>query len=146
MSDSLVGRAESLRVFPFSQGEIIQRTIPEDWVAWIVSGAPGLTDLAPLHADEVRETVLRGGYPEPLKRDSQRSIEHWFLSYVERIATHDVAELVTRSEFASHVHTLLRLLASWGQSELVNAKVARSVGVSESAVSRFFIIVNETMR
>lgn len=37
VSDSLAGRAESLRLYGLSQGELANRSTPEDWVHWILS-------------------------------------------------------------------------------------------------------------
>ena len=37
--DSLAGRAETIELFPLSQGELERREQPEDFVTWLLSGS-----------------------------------------------------------------------------------------------------------
>lgn len=130
VSDSLAGRAESLIVYPLSQGEIDRRETPENWIEWILGGCEG--DLLPGNGVDVRHRVIQGGYPEPLKRPTAQA-KRWFRNYVERLATHDAKELVNRSSFPLHLENLLKIFASEGQQELVVAKKARQIHISEAA-------------
>ena len=148
ISDSLAGRAESLTVYPLSQGEIEKRHEPEDWVEWIIRDCAGgftpavetrdnsETITTPQTAEEMRQIVLAGGYPEPLKRPDPQA-NRWFRSYIERLATHDAKELAGASTYPLHLENLLRVLASRGASELVKAKIARSLGISETALGDY---------
>ncbi|WP_257098848.1 AAA family ATPase [Corynebacterium sp. 70RC1] len=115
VSDSLAGRAESLIVYPLSQGEIDRRETPENWIEWILGGCEG--DLLPGNGVDVRHRVIQGGYPEPLKRPTAQA-KRWFRNYVERLATHDAKELVNRSSFPLHLENLLKIFASEGQQGL----------------------------
>lgn len=136
VSDSLAGRAELLKVYPFSQGELAQRSDPEDWVAWVLSGAAtGNTKFS--HGDTVREAVLQGGYPPPVLRSNAASKSRWYESYIHSLATHDARELAGLSNFAHSLVPLLRNLAQQGQSELVKSKTARSLGISEAALAEY---------
>lgn len=140
ISDSLAGRAETLEVLPLSQGEILQRATPEDWVSWVLGGCEGGLD-AELSGEgndsaKIREFVLAGGYPEPLKRPD-RQANRWFRSYLDRLATYDARELSGGSAYPLHLERMLRLLAAQGQSELVKAKIARELGVSETALGDY---------
>lgn len=132
VGDSLAGRAETLRVHPLSPGEIHQRPTPEDFITWIVMGAPGDVEPAP----KLAHTVVAGGFPEPLKRTSRTRRDRWYASYVERLARHDAAEITTGA-FADNLIRLLRIVAARGQSELVKAKLARELNVSEGTVTNY---------
>lgn len=131
VSDSLAGRAESLTVYPLSQGEIDQRDKPENWLDWIVNGCP--EGLREDNGVSVRDRLVHGGYPEPLKRPMPQA-KRWFRSYIDRLVTHDAKELAGRSTFPLHMEALLRTLAAQGQSELVRSKTAGQLGISESAL------------
>lgn len=137
IADSLAGRAESIRVHTLSQGEIEQRATPEDWVAWILDLVDGAHKLPQTvqPREETREAILRGGYPEPLKRSTNRAADRWFASYSERLALHDAKHLEGKGQFSSVLEPLLRILASEGSAELVKAKIARQLGIAESTLT-----------
>lgn len=146
VSDSLAGRAESLRLYGLSQGELANRSTPEDWVHWILSVTSSTTiDSVGEHyqheniarPEQQRSIVIAGGYPEPLKREPGRRRDRWFSSYLERLATHDARELAGSSDYAEYLQPLLKILASQGQAELVKAKVARNLGISETALTDY---------
>lgn len=143
MSDSLAGRTESLTVRPLSQGEITEKQTPEDWVDWILSVDTHPDPFIQLDGAPVHEEVIAGGYPEALKRPTPRRAQRWFDSYTQRLSRHDAQELQA-GDFPLYLDGLLRLLASQGQAELVKAKMARSLGISESTV-RDYLELAETM-
>lgn len=128
--DSLAGRAETIELWPFSQGELGRRKSPEDFVTWILT-RPELDDGAAL----TPETVTRGGYPEATTRTPSRALR-WFNSYITRLADHDAREL-TGGGFPDHLATMMRIIAASSQGELVKAKLAREIGISETAFSSY---------
>lgn len=130
VGDSLAGRAETIELMPLSQGELARRDTPEDFVTWLRSGAPGSSFTA---LDS--KTVIRGGYPLAVARTPRRA-SRWFSDYIDRLADHDAREL-HRGGYADHMLTLLELIAASGQSELVRAKVARTLGVAENSVDAY---------
>lgn len=136
--DSLAGRAETIELFPLSQGELERREQPEDFVTWLLSGsAAGESEALDATA------VLRGGYPEPVQRDYRRA-HRWFRSYVERLSGHDAREL-SQGGYSGHLHALLTLVAAGSQQELVRARVARELGVTENTADSYLRLTH-TMR
>ncbi len=130
VADSLAGRAESVELKPLSQGEIGRRGEAEDFVTWLT------TERQEARFDSLdAATVIKGGYPEAVHRESSRA-RAWFSSYVERLANHDARDL-RRGGYADHFGALLSLVASGGQQELVKAKAARSLGVSEGTLDSY---------
>lgn len=138
VGDSLAGRAETLELKPLSQGELARRSTPEDFVSWVLEGRrhKHLQALDPA-------TVVAGGYPEAVRRRPQRA-RRWFDSYVERLADHDARDL-QRGGYAGHLRQLLALIAAGGRQELVKAKIARRLGVSENTVESYLQLA-QTMR
>lgn len=100
------------------------------------------SDTTSLEPREYANLILAGGYPEPLSR-SPRSTARWFDSYIERLSTHDAADL-SQGDFPNVLRSLMRILAARPVAELVNAKIARSLGVSEAA-ARTYTNLLETM-
>ncbi|MDP9800847.1 putative AAA+ superfamily ATPase [Arcanobacterium wilhelmae] len=133
-SDSLAGRAEILSLEPLSIGELHERDTPEDWVNWVVNGAPG--DLESFTPERTREAILAGGYPVPLQRQTIRARNRWFESYVREVSSRDAAEL-SAGEFVVALGRMLKMLGSSGQTEMVYSKFARQVGVSEGSARRY---------
>lgn len=139
VSDSLARRAEILHVYPFSQGELTGRNDPEDWVAWILAGAQSNND-AYAHGDEVRRAVINGGYPVPSRRKRAASKARWYESYTYSLATHDASELSGSGTFAQYLLPLLRTLSQQGHAELNKAKTARTLGISETALTDYLAL------
>lgn len=141
VSDSLAGRAEFLRVYPLTPGEIMERPEPEDWVSWILDGAAGANagKVTYCGGDELRVMVLAGGYPLPVQREGERRKARWFDSYVTSLIEHDAPQLAG-GQFPSQLRALLRHVAEQGQSELVKAKTARALGVGETALGDYLAL------
>lgn len=132
--DSLAGRMEDIVLRPLSVGEISKRTTPEDWVDWILSGAPGDSDSeAP---QTVRERIVSGGYPLPLQRESSLSRRRWFKGYIDGILAKD-ATILSSGDFPRLLPQLLNRLAVGGIQELVRAKLARFLNTSERSLETY---------
>ncbi len=138
VGDSLARRAETIELRALSQGEIARRDSPDDFVSWLSGGG----DIA---AGSVLspQTVVAGGYPEAVRRRPERA-RRWLESYAAQLATHDAREL-QQGAYADHLPRLLTLLAAGGQQELVQAKTARALDVSEQAV-KAYVALAEAMR
>lgn len=154
--DSLAGRAESLTLHPFSVGEILagldwdsetsaytlrespHQVRPDDFVDTLVTNPEQLVSVEASHEDQTptyADLIIKGGYPEPITRKPQGA-NRWFHSYMDRLATHDAAELTT-GEFPREMQRLIRILAAQPASELVVAKTARHLGMSETATNTY---------
>lgn len=138
VGDSLAGRAESVELLPMSVGELDRRVTPEDFITWVLT-APRLPTLPRLD----HQVVLRGGYPEPSRRTARRAAT-WFDNYAARLATHDAREL-HQGGYPADLGRLLRLVASGGIAELVKAKVARDLGISQTTAASYLRLMR-TMR
>jgi predicted AAA+ superfamily ATPase len=138
VGDSLAGRAETVEMMPFSQGELAQLNEPEDFVTWLLSGAAGdgFPALEP-------ETVLRGGFPEACARSDTRS-RKWLDDYAGRLADHDARDLQDGG-YADQLGAMLGYFAALGQAELVKAQLARHLDVAESTVDAYWRLA-KTMR
>lgn len=143
VGDSLAGRAETIELKPLSQGEIARKEVPEDFVSWVLARGQDPTSQRAEPLALSPPDVIAGGYPVPLMR-SGRGAARWFHGYIQRIATHDATELHDGG-FAEHLRSLVTLLGAGGQQELVKAKLARSLEVSQTTLDSYLRLA-ATMR
>lgn len=69
---------------------------------------------------------------------------HWFDNYTQRLADHDAHDLF-QGGYADHVGRLMSLIAIGGTAELVKARYARELSVSQSTVDAYLRMMR-TMR
>lgn len=135
--ESLAGRAVTVELSGFSQGELSRRI--DDFVvrarepSALAGFATGVT-----RGDYVAR-IGAGGYPEPQSLNPRmRSV--WFDAYVERLVTRDARELM-RAPDSARLTTLLRLLAANQSGELVKSRLARDAGIPETSVSGYLDVL-----
>lgn len=132
VKDSLAGRAEYLRLHPFSQGEL--RGAREDFVGHLTAGEfPSLTD-APVGRPAYSEMIAKGGYPEIQARAAHRR-PRFFESYLEGILERDLATLADIADRAA-VARLLRAIGASSGAELNVDGLSRSLGMPATTIRR----------
>lgn len=131
--DSLAGRAVTIPLRGFSQGEWDER--PDDIVSRIRRGIDPYDVSSAETRDGYIQRIARGGYPEA-GRLSGRLRGSWFDSYIERLMERDVADLAPRID-ARRIETVLRLLSANQSGELVKARLARDAEVPETSVTSY---------
>jgi predicted AAA+ superfamily ATPase len=132
VKDSLAGRAEYLRLYPFSQGELIGSR--ETFVAGLANGEfPPITN-APVGRPAYAEMLAAGGYPEAQGRPPGRR-QRFFESYVEGILERDLASLGDVTDRAQ-VGRLLRAIGATSSAELNIDRLSSTLGTPASTIRR----------
>jgi predicted AAA+ superfamily ATPase len=90
VSDSLAGRMEILRLFPFSQCEIEGHE--PSFLAALFKADFGTRTTERLGV-QLSERIVGGGYPAALARSTPRRRAVWYRDYVDTIVNRDVREL-----------------------------------------------------
>ncbi len=143
LSESLAGRIEVLTLWPFSQGEI--HGVCESFVDTLFSQKPvgwtGKTATVP--RDELLETVLAGGYPVAVARQSAARRDAWFQSYVMTMLPRDVRDLASIADVTA-VPRLLSVVAARAGSLLNFADLSRSVALPQTTLKRYFALLEGT--
>ena len=143
LSESLAGRIEVLTLWPFSQGEI--HGVCESFVDTLFSQKPvgwtGKTATVP--RDELLETVLAGGYPVAVARQSAARRDAWFQSYVMTMLQRDVRDLASIADVTA-VPRLLSVVAARAGSLLNFADLSRSVALPQTTLKRYFALLEGT--
>ncbi len=132
VKDSLAGRAEYLRLHPFSQGEMLGHR--ESFVPGLANGSfPSVTN-APIGRQAHADIIAKGGYPEIQKRASNRR-PRFFESYVEGILERDLASLGDVADRAV-VARLLQTIGATSAAELNIERLSSSLGTPASTIRR----------
>ena len=135
-SESLAGRAETIRLHPFSQGELEGHK--EDFVKTVLSQDPpgGLPHQADSPSREDYAAALaKGGYPEAVIREPPRR-KAFFKNYLAGVLDHDAASLSGLAHL-DKLGMLFSLLSAQTSGELVKANLARLVGIPESSMHAY---------
>jgi len=141
ISESLVGRAERVPLWPLSQGELIGRreTFIDDAFAGRVAQIAG----APIGRSGVAEALVAGGYPEALARTDPRRRRRWFEEYVAMTLERDVRDLTRNARQLDELPTLLRLAAARVSGLLSPMGIARDAEMSRSTVQRYLALLEQ---
>ncbi|MCL1897801.1 MAG: ATP-binding protein [Micrococcales bacterium] len=136
-SESLAGRAETLKLWGLSQGERLGMT--DDFISWVTKRHP----VTGRQFDQVDypALIVDGGYPEAIRR-SQRGRTRWFDNYAHAIVDHDAAE-VSGLEALDRLGTLLRLAAATTSQELVLAGFSRLTGIPQRSLPPYLRLLDD---
>lgn len=133
VADSLAGRMETLRLLPLSQSEILGATA--NWIDRVFTGSVP-ENPHPIIGEDLRDTVLRGGYPEALTRASPKRRTVWARQYIDAIIQRDVRD-VAGIEKLDRIPRLLRALAH-ASGQLSNyTHLGGRIGLDHKSVARY---------
>ncbi len=138
LPDSLVGRMETVELWPFSQGELEARV--DRFVDVVFDDEPRFPDGA-LARDELIERLTRGGFPEATRRDEARRAR-FFEAYAHDLVERDVSQLSEVRERAV-LHQLLRATASLPAQLLKVERLAGDAGLPARSAERYLSLFEE---
>ena len=115
VADSLAGRMETLEMLPLARAEVEGRT--PGFLERLFEGKPQNQRKA-VAGDDLVQTVLVGGFPEAIARESERRRQDWARSYLTSILTPDLRD-IAEVEKLTELPKLVRLLAEYS-GQLVN--------------------------
>jgi uncharacterized protein len=138
LPDALVGRMETLELWPFSQGELAQHR--ERFVDALFADVVEL-DGGGTSRDEYAERLSRGGFPEAVRRDEGRRAR-FFAAYANDLVDRDVSQLADLPRRAP-LHQLLRVLAGRAAQLLKVERLASDAGLPASSVERYLALFEE---
>ncbi|MXY69972.1 MAG: ATP-binding protein [Acidobacteriia bacterium] len=138
VTESLVGRAATLRLFPLSRREAEGRpALPLAWEHGPAS-LPGIS----YSFGELWKRFLRGGYPE-LVANPGRDERMWHASYVQTYLERDLRMLRQIGDL-SQFQIFLRALAARSAQLLNLADLARDLGVALNTVKAWLSVLEAT--
>ncbi|TWD83364.1 hypothetical protein FB561_4526 [Kribbella amoyensis] len=139
MAASLVGRVETIELWPFSQGELLGTK--EDFVDLIFDSPADLIRTTQVTRTELVKHVVTGGYPEVVRRQPSRR-PAWFESYLTTI-TRSVIGGLSAIERLAEMPKLLRLCAARTGNELNVSAIAGDLGFPARTVDGYLSLLTE---
>lgn len=139
LPDALVGRAETVEMWPFAQGEI--DGAPDRFVDTVFADEPDLSTAAELGRSDYLDRAVRGGFPEAVERTGTRRAR-FFESYARDLIDRDVTqlgEIQRRDDLAR----LLSILADRTASPLSVESIASGLAISKNTVERYIALFEE---
>jgi uncharacterized protein len=133
LPDALPGRMEIVELWPFSQGEIDRSA--DAFVDAAFAHGPGLSRTSTLRKRDYLDRIVRGGFPEAVRRSARRRAA-FFDSYLTNLIERDVSELAM-IERRGDLRRLLALLAGRSGGLLVPAALSAASGVPRTTLTRY---------
>lgn len=142
-SDALVGRMETLTLWPLTQGELygVRETFVDALLGPADTWRPSTGSA--FDRDALAGAISVGGFPEPLLRTAADR-EPWYHSYTELVVRRDIAERTDIAGLAA-VPRLLALLAARTMTLVSLAEVARSLEMPATTVRRYVDLLEAAM-
>lgn len=141
VADSLAGRMRTLKLWPLTVSESIERK-PGRLLDWAISGSPSLTDLGSpdaLSRAEYVDIILRGGYPE-IQELETRQRNRQYQSYVDSVIDRDVADIL-RVRKSDALRRLIDQLAARTASETNTTTLSRLIGIERPTVDEYMDVL-----
>ena len=132
MADSLVGRVETIDLWPFAERELVDAAGPS-FADSVFDHPDQLIRSGPLKRAEIGERLLRGGFPEAVRRQPTRR-RAWFDNYVRTITQRVIRELADLERLAD-IPRLLSLCAVRTGTELNTASIASELSIPARTLS-----------
>jgi predicted AAA+ superfamily ATPase len=127
VADSLAGRMATISLLPFAQSEI--RSTPGRLLDRMFAGEePVAAENSPL-GEELVALVLRGGYPEALRRTVAARRTAWLEDYVAQILDRDVRDIANIDQL-DRLPRLLQILAEHAGQLVNNTSFGAALGLS----------------
>lgn len=138
MADALVGRVETIELWPFSQGELSGRA--ETFIDRLFDEPSALVRAGDLGRSELLDRMICGGFPEAVRRSPERR-ERWFHAYVTTVTQSVIRELAEIERLAE-LPRLLRLCAARTSTELNVSAVAADLGVPRRSTDGYLSLLS----
>lgn len=139
LPDALVGRSETIELWPFSQGEL--QSTRDSFVDDVFSEPPADFVADPLARDDYLIRAIRGGYPEAVNREPARR-QKFFASYVSDLIERDVMQL-SEIQRRPELHRLLGALAARMATLLKIETIASELRTPKTTIERYVALLEE---
>jgi uncharacterized protein len=140
LPDALPGRMETIELWPFSQGEIDSR--PDGFIDAVFVVGPDLRHESQVSRPEYADRIVRGGFPEAVKRENPKRRQRFHDSYVADLIARDVTQLA-EIERTAQMRALIRLLAARNAQLLVVSEVGNEASLPRTTALRYISLLEE---
>ncbi len=140
LPDTLVGRMETVELWPFSQGEIDR--VPDGFIDAVFTQGDQLRHSSTVSRAEYAERLVRGGFPEAVARTNDRRRRSFFNSYLGDLIARDVQQL-SEIERTAEMRALVQMLAARSGQLLSVATLGNELGLGATTVKKYVALLEE---
>ena len=134
VADSLAGRLEVITLLPFAQAELAGTQ--GDLLDRLFDGAGLPAVVNPLVGNDLMECVLKGGYPEALRRTSVNRRQAWLQDYVALILDRDVRDIANIDQL-DRMPRLLDVLAAHAGQLVNHSSYGAALGLTTPTAQKY---------
>ncbi|WP_394757402.1 ATP-binding protein [Rhodoferax sp.] len=134
VADSLAGRLEVITLLPFAQAELAGTQ--GDLLDRLFDGAGLPAVVSPLVGDDLMDRVLKGGYPEALRRTSLSRRQAWLQDYVALILDRDVRDIANIDQL-DRMPRLLDVLAAHAGQLVNHSSYGAALGLTTPTAQKY---------
>ena len=138
IADSLAGRMEVIPLLPFAQAELLETPGRFLERAFAREGI-GVTG-NPIVGDALVEVVLRGGYPEVVRRPTVARRRAWLEDYVALILNRDVRDIANIDQL-DRLPRLLNVLAEYAGQLVDHSSFGAALALSSVTAQKYVAIL-----
>lgn len=138
VADSLAGRMATISLLPFAQSEI--RSTPGRLLDRMFAGEEPVAEDNPPIGAELVELVLRGGYPEALRRTVAARRTAWLEDYVAQILDRDVRDIANIDQL-DRLPRLLQVLSEHAGQLVNHTSFGAALGLSSVTAQKYVAIL-----
>lgn len=138
IADSLAGRMAVTSLLPFAQSEI--RSTAGRFLDRLFDGEEPTTGEGAVFGDELMDIVLKGGYPEVLRRSSAPRRAAWLEDYVSLILDRDVRDIANIGQL-DRLPKLLNVLAEHAGQLVNHSSFGSALGLSSVTAGKYVSIL-----
>ena len=138
--ESLAGRVEIVPLYPLGRSEQLGIKHPQ-FIAKAFRGA--IPDMAEtLTMQKLSDWVTAGGYPEAIKRRSERRRQDWYRAYIKSIVERDLPEISNLAK-PDQLPRVLQIAAQFA-GQLTNlSEIGRSVGIDHKTADHYVRVLEQ---
>lgn len=140
LPDTLVGRMETIELWPLSQGEM--DSAPDAFIDAVFTHRDKLRHTTTVPRADYAERIARGGFPEAITRSTDKRRKAFFDSYVGDLITRDIRQL-SEIERTSEMRALLQLVAARSGQLLASTSLSNDLALGASTVKRYLTLLEE---
>jgi predicted AAA+ superfamily ATPase len=140
INDSLAGRMEVVPLYPLSHSERSRAKPPQFISKAFRNQLPQPTQ--PVVGEKLLQLIATGGYPDAVKRRSERRRDDWYRAYIKSIVDRDIPEIANIAA-PSQIPRLLEISARFA-SQLTNlSEIGKTVGLDHKTVDHYLRVLEQ---
>jgi len=138
--ESLAGRIEIVPLYPLGRSERLRIMRPRFIASAFQGQIPPRTTA--LSAAELLQVVGAGGYPDAIKRRSERRRQDWYRAYIDSIVERDVPEIAELAK-PNQIARVLEISARFAGRLANLSEIGRSAALDHKTADRYLRVLEQ---